>query len=47
VEADSLSKAGLQLGFGKWMISEVKDGAHYEYYHEHFIDDPSHREATL
>jgi hypothetical protein len=47
MEEDSLSKAGLQLGFGQWLVSEVKDGAHYEYYHKTFIDDPSHKEATL
>jgi hypothetical protein len=33
MEAYSLSKEGLQMGFGKWLIYKVKDESHYEYYH--------------
>jgi hypothetical protein len=39
MEADSLSKVDIQMGFGQWMISEDKNGEHYEYYHIPFIED--------
>jgi hypothetical protein len=47
MEVDLLSKEGLQLGFGQWLIFEVKNGEHFEYYHRHFIDVSSHGEDSL
>jgi ribonuclease HI len=38
MDADMLSKAGLQMGMGQWMISEVNNGEQFEYYHRPFID---------
>jgi hypothetical protein len=46
-EANLLSKEGLQLDFGKWLISEIKDGTHYAYYQKLFIDPPSHRGPSI
>jgi hypothetical protein len=36
--ADKLSKEGVQLDFGRWMIIEDKEGTHYEYFHRPFIE---------
>jgi ribonuclease HI len=35
---DLLSKEGLQMEHGQWMISEENNGTFYEYYHRPFID---------
>jgi hypothetical protein len=33
MDAYSLSKIDLQLGFGKWLIKEVSNGEVFEFYH--------------
>jgi hypothetical protein len=39
MEADSLCKPKLEMGFGQWLISEDRNGTHFEYHHKHFIED--------
>jgi ribonuclease HI len=39
--ADSLSKAGIQLTFGQWHITESDGEDFFEYYHHPFIDGPA------
>jgi ribonuclease HI len=39
-EADALSKDGLQLDYGKWLITEYSDGDHFAYYHRPFNEIP-------
>jgi len=38
-EANTLSKSGLQMAYGKWTISKLKEGDHYDYYHRPFNED--------
>jgi ribonuclease HI len=39
--ADALSKAGMQLFFGQWHVSESIRDEFFEYYHRPFIDGPA------
>jgi ribonuclease HI len=39
-EADSLSKEGLQMADGTWMIWEDKDGSNFFCLHKYFLDSP-------
>jgi ribonuclease HI len=41
-EADQLSKEGLSLDPGKWMIKEEDNDTFYEFYHQPFMDPPLH-----
>ena len=38
IEADKLLEKGLSIPYGKWKISEFKDGTIFEYYHRPFIN---------
>lgn len=37
MEVDLLSKEGLRLNFGKWMITEHQLDGIFEYYHRPFV----------
>jgi hypothetical protein len=39
MDVDQLSKEGLQMGHGKWMITEDINGVIHEFYHRPFIED--------
>jgi hypothetical protein len=38
-DADQLSKLGLEMSYGSWMVAEYKDGDFFEYYHHPFIEE--------
>ena len=41
-EVDQLSKEGLSLAPGQWMIREEDNGTFFEFYHRAFMDPPLH-----
>jgi hypothetical protein len=44
--ANQLSKEGVRLGHGKWLIIEENRGTIYEFYHRHFIEEKHHNLAS-
>jgi hypothetical protein len=46
-EEYSLSKVGLNMDYGKWMIIGLKDDSQHEFYHGHFIYPPFHADISI
>jgi ribonuclease HI len=44
--ANQLSKEGVQMGHGQWLIIEDNRGTIYEFYHRPFIEEQCHNSAS-